>query len=81
MMYGECMARLISTTVRLEDADVRALRRARAAGFSTSELIRRGLRVVAARYYTGRRPPTTALFQSTDSKLGDESLLFADLED
>jgi len=75
------MARLTSTTVRLEDEDVRALRKARAAGHSTSELIRKGLRVVASRYYSGRRPPTTRLFESSDNKLGDESLLFKDLED
>ncbi len=80
-MYGECMARLISTTVRLDEEDVRALKRARAAGFSASELIRKGLRVVASRYYTGRRPPSTRLFESTDTKLGDESELFRDLED
>jgi hypothetical protein len=36
--------------------------------------------VVASRYYTGRRPPTTGLFESTDNKLGDESLLFKDIE-
>jgi len=74
------MARLISTTVRLEEADVRALQRARAAGHSASALIRKGLRVVASRYYTGRRPPSTRLFESTDNKLGDESELFRDLE-
>src|SRR5437016_5980185 len=74
------MARLISTTVRLEEEDVRALKRARAAGYSASELIRKGLRVVASRYYTGRRAPSTRLFESTDSKLGDESELFRDLE-
>jgi hypothetical protein len=74
------MARLISTTVRLHEEDVRALKRARAAGLSASELIRKGLRVVASRYYTGRRPPTTGLFESADSKLGDESELFRDLE-
>ncbi len=60
---------------------MRALKRARAAGFSASELIRKGLRVVASRYYTGRRPPSTRLFESTDMKLGDESGLFRDLED
>ncbi len=80
-MYGECMARLTSTTVRLEEDDIRALKKARAAGHSASELIRKGLRVVASRYYSGRRPPTTSLFESTDSKLGDESLLFKDLKD
>ena len=79
-LYGECMARLISTTVRLEEEDVRALQRARAAGHSASALIRKGLRVVASRYYTGRRPPSTRLFESTDNKLGDESELFRDLE-
>src|SRR5437870_1181141 len=79
-LYGERMARLISTTVRLEEEDVRALKRARAAGYSASELIRKGLRVVASRYYTGRRAPSTRLFESTDSKLGDESELFRDLE-
>jgi hypothetical protein len=79
-VYGECMARLISTTVRLGDEDIRALKKARAAGHSTSELLRKGLRVVASQYYTGRRPPTTGLFESTDNKLGDESLLFKDIE-
>ena len=34
-----------------------------------------------SRYYAGRRPPSTGLFESTDSKLGDESELFRDLED
>src|SRR6516165_7060469 len=80
-LYGECMARMISTTVRLNEDDVRALKRARAAGHSASELVRKGLRVVASRYYTGRRPPSTLLFESTDTKLGDESELFRDLED
>ena len=80
-MYGERMARLTSTTVRLEEADIRALKKARAAGHTASELVRKGLRVVASRYYSGRRPPTTGLFESTDSKLGDESLLFKDLKD
>lgn len=79
-LYGDCMARLISTTVRLEEEDVRALQRARAAGHSASALIRKGLRVVASRYYTGRRPPSTRLFESTNTKLGDESELFRDLE-
>src|SRR5206468_7985247 len=81
MLYVECMARLVSTTVRLDAEDIRALKRARAAGLSASELIRRGLRVVASRYYSGRRPPSTRLFESTDSKLGDESELFRDLDD
>ena len=80
-VYGECMARLISTTVRLDEEDVRALKRARAAGHSASDLVRKGLRVVASRYYKGRRPPTTGLFESTDTKLGDESELFRNLED
>jgi hypothetical protein len=57
------------------------LKKARSAGHSASELVRKGLRVVAARYYSGRRPPTTRLFESTDSKLGDEDLLFRDLKD
>jgi Arc/MetJ-type ribon-helix-helix transcriptional regulator len=80
-MHGECMARMISTTIRLNEEDVRALKRARAAGHSASELVRKGLRVVAARYYSGRRPPSTLLFESTDAKLGDESELFRDVED
>ncbi|MBI3940921.1 MAG: hypothetical protein HY315_08805 [Acidobacteria bacterium] len=74
------MARLISTTIRLEKEDIRALKKARAAGYSASELIRKGLRVVASRYYIGHRPPSTHLFESTDAKLGDESELFRDLE-
>ena len=79
--YGECMARLISTTVRLDEEDLRALKRARAAGLSASELIRKGLRVVASRYYSGRRPPSTLLFESSNSKLGDESELFRDIDE
>lgn len=74
------MARLIPTTVRLAKEDLKALKRARAAGHSASELIRRGLRVVASRYYAGRRPPSTRLFASTDNKLGGEPDLFGDLE-
>jgi Arc/MetJ-type ribon-helix-helix transcriptional regulator len=71
------MARMISITVRLGEDDVRALKRARAAGHSASELVRQGLRVVASRYYDrGKRPPSTGLFVSTDPKLGDESELF-----
>ncbi len=81
LLYGECMARLVSTTVRLDEEDIRALKRARAAGIPASELIRQGLRVVASRYYSGKRPPSTLLFESTNSKLGDESELFRDLED
>jgi hypothetical protein len=80
LVYCECMARLISTTVRLEEEDVRALKRARAAGHSASALIRKGLRVVASRYYAGRRAPSTTLFESTDNKLGDEAELFRDLQ-
>jgi hypothetical protein len=65
-----------SAQARLKD---RALKKARAAGHSASELVRKGLRVVASRYYSGRRPPAIGLFESTDNKLGDESLLFKDL--
>jgi hypothetical protein len=75
------MARLVSTTVRLDEEDIRALKRARAAGLSASDLIRRGLRVVPSRYYSGRRLPSTLLFESTNSKLGDESELFRDIDD
>jgi hypothetical protein len=74
------MARPISTTIRLEEEDVRALKRARADGLSASDLLRKGLRVAASRYYSGRRPPSTLLFESTNTKLGDESELFRNLE-
>jgi hypothetical protein len=74
------MAHLISTTVRLEKEDVQALKRARADGLSASDLLRKGLRVVASRYYSGRRPPSTLLFESTNAKPGDETELFRDLE-
>jgi hypothetical protein len=70
------MARLIPITIRLDDEDAGALKRARTDGHSASELIRRGLRIVASRYYRGRRAPSTRLFESTDRKLGDESQLF-----
>ncbi|MSP62354.1 MAG: hypothetical protein EXR72_18880 [Myxococcales bacterium] len=71
------MARKIATTVRLDPEDAEALAGARADGLAGSDLIRRGLRIVAAKYYRGkRRPPTTSLFVSTDPKLGEEGELF-----
>ncbi len=74
------MARKLTTTVRLDREDVEALARARKDGLAASDLIRKGLRVVAARYYRHRRPPATGLFVSTDAKLGEESETFRDLE-
>ncbi len=74
------MARKVTTTVRLDREDAEALARARKDGLAASDLIRKGLRVVAARYYRHRRPPTTGLFVSTDAKLGEESEIFRDLE-
>jgi Arc/MetJ-type ribon-helix-helix transcriptional regulator len=79
-VYGECMARMLTTTVRLDPEDVQALAKAREDGLSASDLIRKGLRVVASRYYPNRRPPSTGLFVSTDLKLGEESELFKDLK-
>jgi hypothetical protein len=74
------MSEKIATTVRLDPEDVAALARARDDGISGSELIRRGLRVVGARYYKHRRPPSTGLFVSTDPKLGDEAELLRLME-
>jgi hypothetical protein len=74
------MSRGFTTTVRLDAEDAEALRKARADGQETSELIRRGLRIVAARYYPSKRRPKLGLFLSSDPKLGDESELFGDLE-
>lgn len=70
-----------STTVRLEAEDVAALERARKDGHNASDLVRLGLRVVAARYYKNRRPPSVGLFVTKDAKLGDEARLFEELED
>jgi hypothetical protein len=78
--YVICMSRTLTTTVRLDADDAEALRKARADGEETSELIRRGLRIVAARYYAKRRPPRLNLFRAVDPKLGDESELFGDLQ-
>jgi hypothetical protein len=75
------MSRRYTTTVRLDEEDTAALARAKKDGLEASELIRHGLRVVAARYYRGKRPPSTGLFVSTSLKLGDESELFADLDE
>ncbi len=74
------MARKLTTTVRLDPEDAEALARAREDGLSSSEIIRKGLRIVASRYYRNRRPPSTGLFVTTDMKLGEESELFKDLE-
>jgi hypothetical protein len=80
MWYVMRMSTSLTTTVRLDAEDAEALRKARADGMETSELIRRGLRIVAARYYPKRKKPRLGLFRSVDAKLGDESELFADLE-
>jgi hypothetical protein len=74
------MARKVTTTVRLDREDAEALARARKDGLAASDLIGKGLRVVAARYYRDRRSPSTGLFVSTDAKLGDEEEIFRDLE-
>ena len=74
------MARKLSTTVQLDAEDAAALARARKDGLVGSDLIRKGLRVVAARYYRDRRAPSTGLFVSTDAKLGEESEIFRDLK-
>lgn len=50
-VYCHCMARKRLTTIRLDPEDAAALARARADGISASELVRRGLRAVAAGYY------------------------------
>jgi Arc/MetJ-type ribon-helix-helix transcriptional regulator len=76
------MARKLTTTIRLDAEDVEALTRARADGVSSADLIRRGLRLVAAKYYPRRRRrPSVGLFVSAASKLGEESELFKDLEE
>lgn len=75
------MSRSLTTTVRLDAEDAEALRKAKADGYEASELIRRGLRIVAARYYPRKRRPALGLFTSVDPKLGDESELFGDLEE
>jgi hypothetical protein len=74
------MARKRSITVWLDREDAEALARARKDGLAASDLIRRGLRVVAARYYRHRRPPATGLIVAIDAKLGEESEIFRDLE-
>lgn len=80
LVYSDCMARMLTTTVRLDPEDVQALAKAREDGLSASDLIRKGLRVVASRYYIKRRPHSTGLFVSTDLKLGEESELFKHLK-
>jgi len=79
-MYIACMALKRATTIRL-DQRISAPFRARVrTGFPPPSSSVGGLRVAAAKYYDGRRPPTTGLFTSVDTKLGDESELFRDLE-
>jgi hypothetical protein len=77
------MPRKTAKTIRLDPEDVQALKRAEADGISSSELVRRGLRIVAARYYKGqrRRPPKVTLLVSTDPHLGEESELYKDFRD
>jgi hypothetical protein len=67
------MARGITTTIQLEADDADALLKAQADGFETSDLIRIGLRIAAARYYPKGRKPDLGLFGSVDSKPGDQS--------
>jgi hypothetical protein len=77
------MPRKTTKTIRLDPEDVSALKRAEADGVSSSsDLVRRGLRIVAAPDYAGRRrPPKTRLFVCTDPHLGEESELFKDFRD
>ena len=74
------MARKLTTTVRLNPEDADTLAKAREGGLSTSDLLRKGLRNVASRYYGDRRAPSAGLFVSTDLKVGEESELFKVLE-
>ena len=77
------MACRVRRTIRLDPDDARALERAEADGLSASDLVRQGLRTVAAHYYGGRRrrPPKVGLFVSTDPHLGEESQLYRDFKD
>jgi hypothetical protein len=73
------MVRKGPKTVRLKPEDAEALARAQADGLSSSELIHRGLRIVASRYYSKRvKPPKTKLFVCTDPNLGEGSELYKD---
>jgi len=71
--YANCMVTGITTTIRLDADDADALLKARADGFETSDLIRLGLRMAAARYYPKGRKPDLGLFGSVDSKPGDQA--------
>jgi hypothetical protein len=77
------MDRRVKRTIRLDPEDARALERAQADGLSASDLVGKGLRIVAAHYYgrRRRRPPKVDLFVSTDPHLGEESQLYKDFKD
>lgn len=76
------MARKTAKSIQLDPEDVEALRRAEEDGVSPSQLVRRSLRVAAARYYRGaRRPPKVTLLVSTDPLLGEESELYKDFRE
>ena len=77
------MSRRVLRSFRLDPEDLRALQRSKADGVSPSELVRRGLRIVAEPYYarTRRRPPKVRLLISTDPRLGEESELFKEFRD
>jgi hypothetical protein len=72
------MPRKTAKTIPLDPEDLQALKRAEADGISSSELVSRGLRIVAAQYYYDghRRPPRVGLLVSTDPHLGEESHLY-----
>ncbi len=76
------MPRKTAKTVRLDPEDVKALECAEADGVSSSELVRRSLRIAAVRYYRSvRRPPKITLLVTTDHRLGEESELREDFRD
>ena len=80
--YMLLMPRRTTKTIRLDREDAQALKRAQADGLSPSDLVRRGLRIVAGRYYSWRRrPPKITLFVSTDPHLGEESQLYKDFRE
>ena len=74
------MKKIIFAIVLPENDDVQTLKRAKADGVAAPDLLRQDSRVVASLYYSGRRQPSTLLFEATNPKLGDEPALFRDLE-
>jgi hypothetical protein len=73
----------VKTTLEIPDRILRCAKsKAAERGISFCQFVTEAVeeKLKGATAYSGRRPPSTRLFESTDIKLGEESQLFQDID-